>query len=85
MKIFENSLKWLLRFSGNLLECSEISGIFEKLRKRFKSVFQMYFFFIFGKSSEIPGVFKNHRKISGREIGTVHNGSQTLKSFGAAF
>ena len=70
MENFENGLKMALKISENLRECSEIFG---KLRKRFKSVFQMFLLFlkIFGK---FPGV-----------IGTVSNGSQELKSFGADF
>ena len=66
---------------GNLWKCSEIFG---KLRKRFKSNFQMFLllFKVFEKSSE---VFGNLRKRFPDVIGNVRNGSQELKGFGARF
>ena len=64
----------------------ESSGFFGKLRKRFKSNFQMFlrFFKIFGKSSEIFGSAEIFGKFLD-VIGNVRNGSQELKSFGAGF
>ena len=87
-EIFENLRKQSKIAFKIFGKSSGVFGNFWHFRKTLETVqkcFSDVFFFIFGKSSEIPGVFKNHRKISGREIGTVHNGSQTLKSFGAAF
>ena len=88
MKILENlqgNLGWflenwkrskmVLKFSKNLRKSLKCSQIFGKIRKWFKSVFQMFLWFfknvfkMFGKSSEIVGsvrkssdIFGKHRK-----------------------
>ena len=61
--------------------------IFGKLWKQFKSVFQMFLFFLsFGESLEIFG--SKCLKIIGKfpeVIRNVPNGSQELKGFGVGF
>ena len=73
LKIFEKSLE-IFR------SVQKYSEIFRKPLKQFKRGFQMFlwFFKIFGKSSEI---FRKFLDV----IGNVCNGSQELKSFGAGF
>ena len=64
-KVFSRCFNDLLKFSENIRKSSEIFG---KLRKRYKSNFQMFLwlFKIFWKSSEILGsVRKSSKTISG--------------------
>ena len=53
---------------GNFGKSSEISANFRKLRKQFKSVFQtfLWFFEIFGKSSEIFGSVRKSSETCGK-------------------
>ena len=65
---------------GNLGSVRKFSEIFGKLRKRFKSNFQVFlwFFKVFGKSSEIFGsAYKIFRKFPD-VIGNVRNSSTVL-------
>ena len=76
-KCFSRFFLDFLKFSGNLRKCSEIFGNGSKVIFR---CFQYILKFSenLRKCSEIFGKFPG-------EIGTVGNGSQELKSFGADF
>ena len=66
MNILENLWQSSEIFEKQLKRSKMVLKFSEKLRKCFKSVFQMFllFFKFFGKSS---GVFENHRKISAHD------------------
>ena len=76
-------LKYFVKSSEIFGSAQESSGIFGKLRKQFKSNFQMFYdFFKFSenleKSWEIFGKLPD-------VIGNIRNGSQECKSFKAGF